>query len=228
MNSKGNNKFGKNLIYVTSFVLITLISLFYKLFLSGSFDGFSSTGIGDTAVTVDTEPSESDEEISPSQTEQTVTFVDVYVCGCVNDPGVYEIERGSILNDAVALAGGLTENAAADRIDLVYIIDSNVSIYIPGEDEESEDNEILRSGDQTIWGDGQGSGSSLTAVPSSRVNINSADRDLLMSLPGIGAVTADAIIEYRSQRSFASIEEIMNVSGIGEAKYNAIKDLICV
>ena len=94
--------------------------------------------------------------------------------------------------------------------------------------EESEDNEILRSGDQTIWGDGQGSGSSLTAVPSSRVNINSADRDLLMSLPGIGAVTADAIIEYRSQRSFASIEEIMNVSGIGEAKYNAIKDLICV
>ena len=60
------------------------------------------------------------------------------------------------------------------------------------------------------------------------VNINTASREQIMTLPGIGEVTADAIIEYREQNPFERIEDIMNVQGIGEAKFNSIRDLICV
>ena len=156
-------------------------------------------------------------------TEKTEVYVQL--CGAVNNPGVYELSSGSIVNDAVEMAGGFTQAAQVNRINLVYIIESNVTIYIPGTDDDLEPNEFIRPEDQTIWG-GQTMQTGL--VIQSSVNINTASREQLMSLPGIGAVTADAIIEYREQTPFNRVEDIMNVTGIGEAKFNSIRDLICV
>ena len=84
---------------------------------------------------------------------------------------------------------------------------------------------IIRDEDQLIWGSGIDGGSTGST---DLVNINTASREQIMTLPGIGEVTADAIIEYREQNPFERIEDIMNVQGIGEAKFNSIRDLICV
>jgi len=233
MNSKIGSKISKNLIYTVAFVLVSLISLFYKLFLSGTFDNIVIFKNEDDAVVVMTEQtclesSGSCASITQTsyETEQTQELLDVYICGQVVNPGVYEIASGSIVNDVVILAGGFTENAATERINLVYTIDHNVSIYIPGEDEIYEDNEIIRASGQTLWGDG--SSSQQQDGSSFPVNINDASVQQLMTLPGIGEITANAIVEYREQTPFERIEDIMNVSGIGEAKFNSIRDLICV
>ncbi len=230
MNRNDSNKISKNLIYVVAFVLITLVSLFYKLFLSGTFDGFLDLKDEDDPVIIRAEETETSSVVSyadpTTQTSETYNTVSVYICGEVNNPGVYEICSGSIINDVVLLAGGFTEEAQTERINLVYIIESNISIYIPGEDEEYEQSEIVRADGQTIWG--EGSAVTGTVTSTGVVNINTATRDQLMTLPGIGEATADAIIEYRQTNPFERIEDIMNVSGIGEAKFNNIRDLICV
>ena len=232
MNRRDGNKIGKNLIYVVAFILITLISLGYKLFLSGTTDGLLSSKNEEDPVTIrseETVTSEASLEEASSEVETSCAphYVSVYICGEVNNPGVYEIASGSIINDVVLMAGGLTDNAASERINLVYIIESNISIYIPGEGENYGSNEIIRAEDQTMWGEYAVSvdGSSGT---NALININTASADELMSLPGIGEVTASAIIEYRNTASFTRIEDIMNVQGIGEAKFNGIRDLICV
>ena len=104
----------KEKIYPIIFILTVICAVVYKIFLSGRLEAMNS------------------DEIVIETPETTVTEVSsniyVYVCGEVNCPGVYEIERGSILNDAVELAGGLTDNAAAEDIDLVMGLNENISV----------------------------------------------------------------------------------------------------
>lgn len=222
-----NGKFGKNVVYAAAFILITLISLFYKLFLSGTSDWLPDRDDSEEIIVVTDQTAEEPAASTSDQTlcQETQPLISVYVCGEVNNPGVYELSSGSIVNDAVEMAGGFTQAAQVNRINLVYIIESNVTIYIPGTDDDLEPNEFIRPEDQTIWG---GQTMQTELVIQSSVNINTASREQLMSLPGIGAVTADAIIEYREQTPFDRVEDIMNVTGIGEAKFNSIRDLICV
>ena len=224
MKIRHGKQINKTPVYIAAFVLITLISLCYKLFLSGTIDGaVNSSETGRITVITDTEPVNETTYITETETAQPL--IDVYICGAVNYPGVYEIESGCIINDVVNLAGGFTGNADADRVNLVYIINANMSIYIPEEDEYCSADPILRTDDQVVWGDetpvsGQQTGD--------LVNINTASLEQLMSLPGIGEITANAILEYREQAHFERVEDIMNVTGIGEAKFNGIRDLICV
>ena len=216
-------RLSKSVVYAAAFVLITIVSLFYKLVLSGTYDDMTIGTEVDAPTVVRTDEATAITETI--QTEDTHRMVSVYICGEVNNPGVYEIEAGSILNDVVMLAGGLTPQAASETIDLVYIIDANVSVYVPAQGQESMDSDYTRTPEQTLWGNASEDGG---AGNVSMVNINTASREQLMTLPGIGEVTADAIIEYRAQNPFARIEDIMNVSGIGEAKFNSIRDFICV
>ena len=224
MNKRHGERINKTPVYIAAFILITLISMCYKLFLTGTFDGFvKGEQTGQITVMTDMEPAIETTYIT--ETVITQPLIDVYICGAVCYPGVYEIEAGSIINDVVILAGGLTENADLSRVNLVYIIDSNLSIYIPENGEECEVSPILRTENQVVWGDGDpGAGTQEGGL----VNLNTATLEQLMSLPGIGQVTANAILEYREQNHFERVEDIMNVTGIGEAKFNGIRDLICV
>ena len=216
-------RLSKSIVYAAAFALITIVSLFYKLVLSGTYDDMDIGSEADVPTVIRT--GETTAITETIQTEDTHRMVSVYICGEVNNPGVYEVEAGSILNDVVMMAGGLTPQAASETIDLVYTIDANVSVYIPAQGQESVDSEYIRAPEQTLWGNNaEDSGPDAASM----VNINSASREQLMTLPGIGEVTADAIIEYREQNPFARIEDIMNVSGIGEAKFNSIRDFICV
>lgn len=140
----------------------------------------------------------------------------IHITGAVKNPGIIEIKTGKRLIDVVELAGGLEENADIDKINLARKVKDEEKIHIPliGEDIESEDlNHFSTSTEQMEEG-------------SNKININTCDKNELMSLPGIGEKTSDKILEYRQTHTFKIIDDVMCVSGIGEKKFQAIKNLI--
>ena len=157
----------------------------------------------------------------------------IYGGGSIKRNGIYD-QIVKILKDngknIIEDAGGLTENASVNNINLVYQITGNMSIYIPSEDEIKNGftgGDIIRQDGVYVWGNSSG-GSSEPVGSTLMVNINTAALDELKSLPGIGEVTAQAIIDYRNTTPFSAIEDIKNVTGIGDSKFNRIKDYICV
>lgn len=230
----------KSIIYPVAFILIVILSAIYKYVFKGSGDitlqVFKS---GKTAsVTENTAPDDLYQETGIQVTVQdtapatveTVRLISVYICGEVRNPGIYEAPPGVMLNDIIEDAGGLTENASVNNINLVYQITGNMSIYIPSEDEIKNGftgGDIIRQDGVYVWGNSSG-GSSDPGGSTLMVNINTAALDELKSLPGIGEVTAQAIIDYRNTTPFSAIEDIKNVTGIGDSKFNRIKDYICV
>ena len=149
----------------------------------------------------------------------------------MHKPGIYEAPKGVILNDIIEKAGGLTEDASANNINFVYQITGNMSIYIPSKAEVEKGfsgGDIIRQEGVYVWGSQQGQSSDTGGASVTIVNINTAAVDELKTLPGIGEVTAQAIVDYRKKNPFKAVEDIKNVTGIGDSKYNRIKDYICV
>lgn len=141
----------------------------------------------------------------------------VYVCGSVVTPGVYELEQGSRVCDALEAAGGFSEGADENRINLAAGVRDGEMIFFPMEGEEIPD--AAAGYAYGIEGSAEGG----------LININTADVTLLCTLPGIGESKAKAIIRYREEHgAFRDITEIRNVSGIGENLYRDIADLICI
>lgn len=133
----------------------------------------------------------------------------VYVCGAVVHPGVYYLSPEARVYEAVEAAGGFAQDADADAVNLAECIFDTEQIYIPTEGGEDH--------------------LSLSSRSDGLVNINTATAEELMTLPGIGQSKAADIIAYRKGfGGFSSIEEITNVSGIGEATFERLKDLIKV
>ena len=240
MLKKSTTKKFKSLIYPLAFILIVIVSAVYKYVFKGSGDitlqGFKS---GKTASVTETTalynlPQESAVQITTQDltpvASETVRLISVYICGEVRNPGIYDAPKGVMLNDIIEDAGGLTENASVNNINLVYQITGNMSIYIPSEEEIKHGftgGDIIRQDGVYVWGNASG-GSSDSGGSTLMVNINTATLDELKSLPGIGEVTAQAIVDYRNTTPFTSIDDIKNVSGIGDSKFNRIKDYICV
>ncbi len=137
----------------------------------------------------------------------------VHICGEVVNPGVYEIPEGSRVIDLIEKAGGATGAACIDSLNLAREAMDGQKIYVPSI-EEAEAGIFEAPA-------GEDSGYSLT------ININTASGAQLESLPGIGPVTAEKIIQYRSANGpFARKEDLLDISGIGPKKFEAIKDLI--
>lgn len=146
-------------------------------------------------------------------TDSQPETVFVHVTGSVANPGVYELESGSRVLDAVQAAGGFTDDADAQSCNLARVIQDSEQIHIPSasESRQPETGQV----DQT--------------PSSSKVNINTATQAELESLPGIGETTARKIIADRSSNGpFKSVEDLTRVSGIGDKKLSGIIDLICV
>lgn len=157
------------------------------------------------------EPKElfSGQEYTQEKTLSPYIYVDLK--GEVKNPGVYKLETGSRIFQLVSLAGGYTEKADTNALNLSTILNDEGVVYIPSFQESFPNviDEVLNPA------------SSLT------ININNAPVALLDTLPGIGPSTAQAIIDYIEENSyFDKIEDIMNVPGIGESTFEAIKDLI--
>lgn len=139
----------------------------------------------------------------------------VYITGAVKNPGVYYLEENSRLSELLDICGGIAENADIEQINLAKKLVDSDKITIPVKQEKSnESGEVSQFKDEEEYSEYE------------KVNINSASKEELMELSGIGESTAEKIIEYRKVQRFLEIEDIMNVSGIGKAKYDKIKDYI--
>ena len=148
------------------------------------------------------------------------TGICVFVCGAVKQEGVYELPVGARINDALLAAGGFAENAAEQVVNLADFIEDGQRIYFPTEEEVQEQSE--RWQDPETETNGQ-------TMEAGAVNINTAGKEELMSLSGIGEAKAENIITYReTQGAFEKTEDIMNVNGIGENLFQKIKNDICV
>ena len=177
-------------------------------------------------------------------------FVDV--CGAVVNPGVYELDEGARIFQAVDAAGGYLPEAAINYLNRARSIGDGQQIYVPTEKEVAENLELAMAKVPEALNDGDNSGNSgLEEIQGSsvenpsgtvgrdtgsfgdgvgddtRINLNTADAGQLSTLSGIGQSKAEAIVAYREEHGdFASIEEIMNVEGIKEGTFSKIKDKI--
>lgn len=149
-----------------------------------------------------------------------VPSVIIHISGAVKNPGVYKLKSIDRVVDAVKIAGGITERANPDAINLAALLKDGQKIIIP----YKISNQVTVESDKNIE-----EVYSSSSSPSDQININTADDNTLQSLPGIGPVLSQKIIDYRNQNGlFEVIDDIKDVSGIGEKKFEGIKDLICV
>lgn len=145
----------------------------------------------------------------------------VYICGEVIKPGVYELSGDSRIYEAVDAAGGFTENAARECVNLASKVSDGMQITIYNREEAAS----LQADSASVGGNAGKSGTSGSGL----VNLNTATKEELMTLKGIGESKAEDIIRYREKSGgFKKIEDIMKISGIKEAGFQKIKDNITV
>lgn len=151
-------------------------------------------------------------------------IVVVHVVGAVMRPGVYTLGAGSRVADAVAAAGGTTGNAAPNAVNLARILADGEQIYLPTADEASA---TVAAGGMFAPGGGGAAGGGGGA--GGKVDLNRATVSELDTLPGIGPSTAQKIVDDRAANGpFKTVEDLMRVSGIGQKKFDALKDLVTV
>lgn len=159
------------------------------------------------AVTTENEEETKDEENEEKEEKEEIT---IHIIGEVKYPGIVILKSGQRIVDAIEAAGGETEEADLNKLNLAQILSDGDKIYVPNKTDEIEDYKD-------------------TTGKSSTVNLNTATLEELTSLPGIGESTAQKIIDYRKENGkFKTIEDLKNVSGIGESKFDNIKDKITV
>ncbi len=228
-----NNK-QKIIVLIVGFILAIIVLLFlYKIFyvedeeliIENNQENF--TNISEETNEIEAKES----KIGIKENKKTVT---VHVIGEVNSPGVVTLEEGSRIIDAINMAGGKTEEADLTKVNLAYVIEDGVQIYIPSISETSKISKEEEKIEYIIDGPGEGIVMSSASQEKEEekqvmININTANVEKLQTLPGIGESIASKIIEYREQNGkFKTIEDLKNVSGIGESKFSNIKDKITV
>ena len=170
-------------------------------------------------------------EITKTDVTNVTSKVYVDIKGSVKKPGVYQVPADSIVWDIVNLSGGFTKNAYTKNINLSQKVKDEMVIYVFSKSEMSKMNNTVKTDtacttnvinyDNCITTE-----KNATETSTSLVNINTASKEELMNVSGIGASKADSIIAYRIKTPFSKIEDIMNVSGIGESLFDKIKKYI--
>ncbi len=215
-------------------------------------------GNENTNITEESNPNGSDEEnnnqgsnnenVSLENQENDEEKIYIYITGQVNNPGVVILSEGSRIVDAIEVAGGITSKADISKVNLVYVLQDGMKVNIPSENDlkTNPDFEYITMSSGDLKNDENLSGSNtsnsddsseLSSNSSSQenssknsiVNINTATQTELETLPGIGPSIALKIINYRKENGkFSKIEDIKNVSGVGDSKFESIKKFITV
>lgn len=217
-------QYKKVLIPILTFT-ITLVSLIIiKISINARNNKYIKTYTEEEILKVNIE-----EEIE----EESPEIYHVDIKGAVKTPGVYAIESGKRVKDVIELAGGLTENSDTSLINLAKTIwdEMVIVIYSKGEVDQSNKKFELNTKINDAYEENTESSNTTSSNDntSGLINLNTATKDELMTLSGIGKTKAQAIISYREENgNFTSTEDIMNVNGIGQSIYEKIKNNITV
>ena len=160
--------------------------------------------------------------INSAKIEKSDSKIGVYISGEIKKEGVYYLDKDSRIANLIDIAGGVTDKADVSKINPAQKLNDSDKVVIPAKKERSIEDEIEIDDENDELKEKSSSSTS------GKVNINNATKSELMTLNGIGDATATKIINYRKTNTFKEIEDIMNVPGIGESKFNNIKDDICV
>lgn len=199
----------KKLKYVVALVFITMAGIVYSCKHDDESDIISLDNTNNNPET-----NESLQEEESIQEPEIIIYV--HICGAVNNPDVYAISQNTRLYELVKLAGGFTNDAANNYINQATVLTDGQQIYIPTK-EEVEDLEFQTPIDQS------------KETASEKININTASKEELMTLTGIGESKANSIIDYRQKNgNFKSIEDIMKISGIKDSVFSKISEDITV
>lgn len=149
--------------------------------------------------------------------------IKVYIIGEINSPGVIELNPGDRIEDAINLAGGITNLADLSRVNLAYCLEDGQKVYIPNFNDKNIEQYITTENGENVIQDDTNNSKNI------KININTGDINALKSLPGVGDSLAQKIITYRDENGkFKSIDDLKNVNGIGEKKFESLKEFIYV
>ena len=201
----------KNIIIIGSFLVI-IILLILLLYLNYK-----------TPKTVEQKEETLIEPIALIEEVSSKFYVDIK--GEVKNPDVYEVSEGMIINDLIKLAGGLKKNATTKNINLSKKLTSEMLVLISNKkDLEVKEVSCNCNTNNETKIEVNDNTSNAEAPLDTKVSLNNATKEELMTLNGIGESKADSIIEYRNNTKFERIEDIMNISGIGESIFAKIKE----
>ena len=191
---------------------ITIGIIIFLFFLISYFSGGSSELNKNDNESIFVEENESMEVITKKEEKESIKIV-VDIKGEIKNPNIYWLEEGCIIEDLINIAGGITEEGDLSKINRAQKLNDHEVVIIPNiNDKESEIENIISSSNDK-----------------NKVNINTASINELDTLSGIGPSKAEAIIKYREENgTFKSIEEIKNVTGIGEALFEKFKENITI
>ena len=207
-------------IIIISVIIITILFLIYLIY-KNNFNYSNEINLNEILQTEDT-----NKEINQINNIVTNTIdatqnneIIVHITGEVKKEGVIHLNKGDRIIDAIKKAGGETKQADLSQVNLAYELQDGQKIYIPNKNEKISE--------YIVGGNGNTNINSINSKEETKVNINTANQSELDSLPGIGPATAQKIIEYRNQNgNFKKIEDLQNVKGIGQAKYEEIRNNI--
>ena len=166
---------------------------------------------------------DNEEKAVEDSTAEISKEIVVHITGEVKKEGVVYLKEGARVIDAIEKAGGETKEADLSQVNLAYILQDGQKIYIPNKNEKNSEYITENIGNNVE------ENSTSTREEGKKVNINTASIEELDQLPGIGPSIAQRIVDYRTEHGkFKTIEEIQDVKGIGDAKYDEIKDNITV
>ena len=207
-------------------VIIIIISICYYIYSENT----NFLSIQEQNLEIDEqelENSNTEDKNTTGETKEESVIV-VHVSGAVNQPGIVELSENSRIADAIEKAGGLKEEACIDEINLAYVLEDGIKIHIPTMEEQKENNNV-ENNNLYITDESKTIEKNNNPQKTGKININTATQEELETLPGIGPTTSLKIINYRNENGkFKSIEDIKEVSGIGESKFNTIKDMISI
>lgn len=198
---------------ITFIILAGTVYSVSRMIKGGKADDRIELVVTDSVISTSDEAGSHFDAQPDSTKDDSITGIYVHICGAVINPGVYQVPAGTRVYQALELAGGSSDDAYLSGINLADKLADGQKVYIPAEGENAEGILSTDSG----------------GVQSVMININTASEAELMTLPGIGQSRAKDIINYRVKNGlFESIDDIMKVSGIKEAAFEKIKDLIKV
>lgn len=208
------------IIKIGCICIIVIISVFLILFYSKKEENEEYNDFFEIDNIENTSGLEEKEENEIMENQNNTEKIKVYITGEVNSPGVKEVSEGARIEDIIVLAGGLTEFANISKVNLAYKLEDGQKIYIPNVNEKVDEYITEENGEGIVEKSNKSLG---------KININTADIGTLCELPGVGESLANRIIQYREENGkFKSIDDLKNVSGIGEKKFESLREYIVV